>query len=86
MNRIHLRVISEPRRHLERIFAMPAHPPRQGTHPAQDQPAIERRGDRSTLVLNTADTLEKIILHFGNNNSPEYITVTAEIFCRGMQD
>jgi hypothetical protein len=69
-----------------RVFGMRTHPPGNGAHAAQDQPAIERRGDRSTLVLNTADTLEKIILHFGNNNSPEYITVTAEIFCRGMQD
>src|SRR4029450_1597123 len=67
-----------------RVFRMPAHPPGEGAHATQNQPAIERRGDRSALVLNTADTLEKLILHPGHDNSSENITMTAEIFCRGM--
>ena len=69
-----------------RVFGMRTHPPGKGAHTTQNQPAIKRRGDRSALVLNTADTLEKIILDFGNNNSSEHVTMTAEIFCRGMQD
>src|SRR4029079_13399777 len=68
------------------VLRMPTHPPWKGAHAAQDQPTIERRGDRPTFVLNGADALKKIVLHFGNNNSSEDVTMTAEIFCRVMQD
>jgi hypothetical protein len=70
----------------DRVFGMRTHPPGKSAHTAQDQPAIERRRDRSTFILNAADAFEEIILHLGNNNSSEHVTMTAEIFRRGMQD
>src|SRR5215813_8322733 len=69
-----------------RVLRMAAHPPGEGTHAAQNQPAIEGRGDRSALVLNTADPLEKIVFNLRHDNSSQNVTMTAEIFGRGMQN
>src|SRR5207248_9110697 len=66
------------------IFRMCAHPPGKRAHAAQDQPAIERRGDSTALILNAPDTYEKIALSFRNDNSSEYVAMTAEIFCCRM--
>src|SRR6478736_9290437 len=68
------------------IFRVRAHAPRQCAHPAQDQPAIERRGDRAALVLDAADPLKKFIILFRNDDSSKNITMSAEIFRGGMQD
>src|SRR6266498_4011455 len=86
MHTIHLFVPGKEIGDFHRVFRMRAHPPRQRAHATQNQPAIERRGDRSALVLNTADTLAKIILRLENDNPPKNITMAAEIFCRRMED
>src|SRR4030095_13709797 len=82
----HFSMLGKETGDFHRVFRMRAHPPRQGTHAAQDQPAIKRRGDCSALVLNTADALGKIVLTLRHDNSSENVTMTSEIFCRGMQD
>src|SRR4030095_7582569 len=81
----HFSMLGKETGDFHRVFRMRAHPPRQGTHAAQDQPAIKRRGDCSALVLNAADTLKKIALKLRNDNSPEDIAMAAEVFCCGMQ-
>src|SRR5205823_11462591 len=60
------------------VFRMRAHSPRQRAHATQNQPAIERRRDSAALILDTADTLEEIILDFGNDNSSKNVTMAAE--------
>src|SRR6266481_9969997 len=75
------RVAGEKLRNFHCVLRVRAHPPRQRAHAAQDQPAIERRGDCAALVLNAADTFEKIALSSRNDNSSEYVAMTAEIFC-----
>ncbi len=57
--------------YFERVLGMCAHPPRQRAHAAQDQPAIERRGDCAAGVLDTANRLEKIVVVLCNDNSAE---------------
>src|SRR5204863_394106 len=66
-------------RDFHRVFRMRAHAPRQCAHPAQDQPAIERRGDRAAFVLNAADPLKKFIVCLSNDNSSENVAMPAEI-------
>jgi len=61
---------------------MRAHPPWKSSHPAQDQPAIERRGNRAARVLNVADTLEKIVRGFCYEDPTENVAVAAEVFGR----
>src|ERR1044071_9272216 len=65
---------------------MGAHSPWQRAHAAKDQPAVERRGDRATFILNAANPLKKFALLLGNHNSAENIAMAAKIFRRRMQD
>ena len=65
---------------------MRSHPPRQGTHAAQNQPAIERRGDRAAGILNRANTLKKGIVLFCDDDSAGYIAMAAKIFRGRMQN
>ena len=64
------------------VFRMRAHPPGQRAHSAQDQPAIEGRGDRAAFILNIANALKEIVVTFRNHDSAENIAMAAEIFCR----
>ena len=60
---------------------MRAHAPRQRAHSAQNQPAIEGRGDRAAFVLNAAHAFEKFIVGLGHDNSAGHVAMAAEIFC-----
>jgi hypothetical protein len=73
-------------RYFHSVLRVRAHAPRQCAHPAQDEPAIERRGDRATLVLDAADPLKKFIIAFGNDNAAHDVTMPAKIFGRGVHD
>src|SRR5438046_3450067 len=68
------------------IFRVCAHPPRDRAHPAQNQPAIERGGDRAAAILNAANALEEFGVDLCDDNSTSYVAMAAEIFCRGMQN
>ena len=86
MHARHFRMSRQEARHFHCVFRMRAHSPRQRAHAAQDKPAIERRGDRAALVLNAADSLEKSVVCFGNDNSSQNVAMAAKIFRRGVQD
>src|SRR5438132_1205538 len=55
-------------------------------HSAQNQPAIERGGDRAAAILNAANALEEFGVDLCDDNSTSYVAMAAEIFCRGMQN
>src|ERR1051326_3157244 len=59
---------------------MRSHSPGEGPHSAKNQPAIKRRGDRATFVLNAMNFLQKIILLPGNYDSAENVAMAAKIF------
>src|SRR6266567_3812602 len=63
------------------VFRMGAHPPWQRTHSTQNQPAIERRGDRAPGILDAADALEKLTFLLCDDNSASHVTMATEIFC-----
>ena len=65
---------------------MRAHPPWQGSHSPQNQPAIERRGDGAAFILNTANLLKKIVVSFRDHESPENVSMAAEILCGRVKD
>src|SRR6267154_2881546 len=73
-------------RDLHRVFRMRAHPPRQRAHSPQNQPAIERRGDRAAAILNATNTLEEFHVDLCDDNSTSRVAMAAEVFCRGMQN
>jgi len=79
-------MLREEVRHCHRVLRMRAHPPWQCAHPAQDQPAIERRGDCAAFVLNAADALEKFAIIFRHHDPAENIAMAAEIFCGRMKN
>src|SRR5215216_1082683 len=79
-------MLREELRDFHRVFRMRTHAPWQCAHPTQNQPAIERRWDSAAFILNTADPLKKFIIFFGDDNSSENVTMSAEIFCCGIQD
>ena len=60
MHALNLSMLGEKFRDFHRVFRMRPHPPRQRAHSAQNQPAIERRGDRAAGILDGANALEKI--------------------------
>src|SRR5260370_37267763 len=68
------------------VFRMRAHPPWQGSHSPQNQPAIERRGDGPAFILNTANLLKKGVVSFCDHNSPENVAMAAEILCGRVKD
>ena len=68
------------------VLRMRAHPPGQRSHSAQDQPTIERRGDRAAFILNVANALEKIAVAFCNHNSAQNVAMAAKIFCGGVKN
>src|ERR1700751_5092102 len=86
MHASHFSMLREEFRNFERIFRMRAHTPRQRAHSAQDQPAIERRGDGTALVLDAADPPKEFIVFFGDDNSSEDIAMPAEILRCGVED
>src|SRR5204863_8259547 len=65
---------------------MRAHSPGQSAHSAQNQPAIERRGDCASFILNVANALEKVVVLFRDQNSAQNVAMAAKIFCGGMQN
>src|SRR5574338_1648313 len=86
MHSRHFSMLREELRHFHGVPGMRTNSPRQGAHSAQDQPTIKRRGDGAAFILDSTDPLKKIIVCFGNDNSSEDITVSPEIFCRGVED
>src|SRR3982751_4072475 len=72
--------------HLGRVSRMRAHPPRQGAHSAEDQPAVEGRGDGAALILNIPNTLEKITVSFGDHDSAQDIAMAAKVFRGGVKN
>jgi len=72
--------------YFERVLGVRAHPPRQRAHAAQDEPAIERRGDCTAGVLDAANVLKKFVVVLCNDNSTGYVTMAAEVLCRGMKN
>src|ERR1043166_4273456 len=81
-----LSMLREEARHLGPILGVRTHSPWQRAHPAQNQPAIERRGDRPAGILNRANPLEEIALLSCDDDSAKHIAMTAEVFGRRMQD
>src|SRR6266550_6431568 len=69
-----------------RVFRMRPHPPRQGAHPAQNQPAIERRGDCAARILDAANTLKELAILFYNDDSAGYVAMPTEILRCRMQN
>src|SRR5256885_2190103 len=69
--------------HLGCVSRMRAHSPGQGAHSAEDQPAVEGRGDRAALVLNIPNALKEIAVSFGDHDSAENVAMPAKVFrCR----
>src|SRR5213593_1243981 len=68
------------------IFRVCAHPPRDRAHSAQNQPAIERGGDRAAAILNAANALKEFDVDLCDDNSTSHVAMAAEVFCRGMQN
>src|SRR5438067_12453614 len=66
------------------VFRMRAHSPRQRARATQNQPAIERRGDSAALALDTANTLNKIILNIRHDGRSQDAAMTGAISCPGM--
>src|ERR1700732_2704964 len=81
-----LSMLREEARHFGPIRGVRTHPPWQRSHSAQDQPAIERRGDSAAGILNRANPLEEIAFLFCDHDSAKHIAMTAEVFGRRMQD
>src|ERR1051325_11963423 len=79
MHALDLSMLREKPRDLHRVLAMRAHPPRQRAQPAQDQPAIERRGDSAADILDAANPLEKFVVSFAHDHSARDVAMAAEI-------
>src|SRR5207247_2300930 len=86
MHTFHFRMAREELCDFHCISGVRTHSPWQRAHAAEDQPAIERRGDRAALVLDAADALEKFVVRFSDHDSSENVAMPAEIFRGGMQD
>src|SRR5947209_15861867 len=68
------------------VLGMRSHPPWECAHPAQNQPAIKRRGNSAPFILNVADALEKFAILFCHQYAAENVAVTAEVLRRGMKN
>ena len=65
---------------------MGAYTVRQRADPTQDQPTVKWRGDRTSICLNPSDSLEEVVIVFGDHNASKDIAVSAEIFGSGMHN
>src|SRR6516225_10575416 len=81
MDTCHFSTLREEVRNFHCVLRMRAHPPWQCAHPAQDQPAIERRGDCAAFVLNAANPSKEIAVFFGYDNSAQDVAMATEVFC-----
>ena len=86
MHAFHLSMLREKIGDLHRVFGMRAHSPRHRAHPAQDQPAIERRGDGAAGILNRAHAFKKFVVGLTDDDSTEHVAMAAKVFGRGMKN
>src|SRR5438067_8660817 len=70
MHVVHFSMLREKVCNFHCIFRMRAHPPGEGAHSAQDQPAIERRGDSPTRIDRKSTRL---------NSS--HVSISYAVFC-----
>ena len=86
MHTLDLSMLGEETGHFHRVLGMSAHPPWQGAHSAQNQPAIERRGNCSAAILDGANALKKFIVDLAHDDAAGDIAMAAKVFGRGMQN
>src|ERR1035441_1852174 len=75
-------VCLEPARHLHGILRLSAHTVRESVQAAKGQPAIERRGHRTSIALRLAGPFKQIILVPGDERAADYVAVAANILGR----
>src|SRR5438067_2138284 len=86
MNTLNVWMSREKFRDSRCVLRMRSHPPWECAHPAQNQPAIKRRGNSAPFILNVADALEKFAILFCHQYAAENVAVTAEVLRRGMKN
>src|SRR5207249_11202865 len=86
MHVLNLSMFGEKFRDLNPVFRVCPHSPRQGAHSTQNQPAIERRGDRPAGILDGPNELKKFTVLLCDNDPASYIAMPAEVFRGRMQN
>ena len=66
------------------VVAVPLHPHREGLHPAQGQPVVERAGHRADRVLGERQLLGQGVVA-GHQGAADHVGVPAEVLGRGVQ-
>ena len=69
-----------------RVGAVRAHPPRQGTNSALEEPAVEWRRHGTPDPLDEPQPLRELIVRPGHERTTKQVAVAAEILGRGMHD